>query len=158
MSIYVNIPRVPYSVTGMATWWGINTSGSNDTGDVDSSGKNLLGAFGDDNHNEQIIGASIPIIMFHDTIGRGDVIYKDVADRKYTIDILSHSTGKHLTEVWITDLGPNARLGRPLDLTAAANRMLGHVEGTNLCTLWITGPDGIMEIKGWDFVRGHVIE
>ena len=150
------IPIPPFSVTGPATWWGRNPDGSNDTGDVDAQGKNLLGAFGDDNHTEQIVGGSIPIIMFQQTIGHGDAVYKAVADRKYTLDVVSHVSGKHLTMVWITDLGPAARLKRPLDLTYAANKLLGHTSGTNLCTLWITGPDGIMEIKGWNFMKGEV--
>jgi hypothetical protein len=151
------VPIPPYSVTGPATWWGINPNGSNDTGDVDAHGKNLLGAFGDNNHTEQIIGGSIPIIMFQNTIGKGDAIYEAVSDRKYTLDVISHVTGKHFTMVGITDLGPAARLKRPLDLTYAANKMLGHTSGTNLCTLWITGPDGIMEIKGWSWENGEVI-
>jgi hypothetical protein len=150
------IPKVPFAVTGAATWWGLNPNGSNDTGDVDEHGKNLLGAFGDDNHNEQIVGGSIPVEVFHATVGKGAPIYKSVADRKYKLDVLSHSTGKHLTGVWLTDLGPAARLHRPLDLTYAANKLLEHTDGTNICTWWLTGPEGIMEVKGWDFVKGQV--
>jgi hypothetical protein len=153
---WVHIPKTPYSVTGLATWWGRNPDGSDDTGD-ESRGKDELGAFGDNNHTEQIIGASIPIIMFHETIGKTAEYYKDVSDRKYFLDVLSHSTGRHLTGVWLTDLGPSAKLHRPLDLTYAANKMLGHTDGINLCTLWITGPSGVMEIKGWNFVTGTVI-
>ncbi len=152
------IPKVPFAVTGGATWWGINPDGSDDKGDVDQHGKALLGAFGDDNHNEQIIGASIPIKLFHQTVGgSGSEVYKSVHERKYTLDVLSHVTGRHLTGVWLTDLGPAARLHRPLDLTYAANKMLGHTNGENICTWWLTGPKGIMEIKGWDFAEGKVI-
>lgn len=146
---YIHLPKPPYSATGEATWWGINPGGSNDTGDVDSSGKNLLGAFGDDNHNEQIVGGSIPIAMFHETVGQGDAVYAQVAKRQWTLDVYSHITGRHITGVWLTDLGPAERLHRPLDLTYAANMMLGHTDGTNLVTLWLTGPGGIVQLKGW---------
>jgi hypothetical protein len=42
-------------------------------------------------------------------------------------------------------------------MTYAANKILGHTNGINTCTWWITGPVGIMEIKGWNFVEGKVV-
>jgi hypothetical protein len=153
---WLHIPKIPFSVTGWATWWGRNPDGSNDTGDVDSQGHNMLGAFGADNHNEQIIGASIPVVMFQKSIGKTEQVYQSISDKLYTLDVLSHSTGRHLTGVPLTDLGPAARLHRPLDLTYAANKMLGHTDGTNLCTFWITGPNGVIEIMAWDFVKGEI--
>lgn len=153
------IPKVPFAITGPATWWGLNPDGSNDTGDVDEHGKNMLGAFGDNNHNEQIIGCSIPIKVFHATIGSGADVYKAVELRRYKFDFLSHTTGRHLTGAWLTDLGPNERLHRPFDLTYAANKMLGHKTGTNIVTGWVTDTHTgqILEFKDWDFAEGKVV-
>jgi hypothetical protein len=149
------IPVPPYAVTGMGTWFGLNPNGSNDTGDVNAEGENLLGAFGDDCHNKTIVGLSIPILIFRATIGATTTDYADVRKRRYLFDVFCHATGKHATGVWLVDLGPNASLNRPLDMTYALGTMLG-LKTNGICTWWCTDTQTkeILEIKGWDFVHG----
>ena len=156
------IPAPPYSVTGEFTWFGRNPDGSDDKGDVDSHGKDLLGAFGDDTHNEQLIGLSIPIPLFEQTIvpvsGTKDKAYTDVSNRRYLFGVWCHATGRYVPNVWLVDLGPNASLNRPGDMTFALATQLGLKDNaicTWACTDTHTGL--VLTIKGWNFTTGKNI-
>jgi hypothetical protein len=157
------IPAVPYSVTGIATWFGWNPptakhpDGTDDTGDQDKYGNDLLGAFGDHTHNEQIVGISIPIPIFHATIGSGNSTYVEVRNRRYLFDVWCHSTGRHATGVWLVDLGPSASLNRVADMTYGLGTMLG-LNDTAIVTWSVTDTHTgkILEIKGYDFVNNKV--
>jgi hypothetical protein len=149
------VPRVPYSVTGRATVFGLNYDGSDDRGDQDAQGRALKGAFGDETHNKEIVGVSLPIPVFESSIGRGKT--SDVKAHRYTVDILSHVTGKHLVGAWIVDLGPSVFTGNALDLTYASACMLGHSDNGTV-TYWIKGPEGQpLAVKGWDFRKGRAL-
>lgn len=153
------IPAPPYSITGKFTWFGRNPDHSNDTGDVDSRGHDLNGAFGDETHNEQICGLSIPIPLFQKTIipvsGSKEQAYHDVAARRYLFGVWCHATGRYVDNVWLVDLGPNADLNRPGDMTYALATRLG-LHDNAICT-WActdTHTGHVLEIKGWDYDTG----
>lgn len=156
--VLVNVPAEPYSITGLATWFGLNPNGSNDTGDMSSDGRtDLKGAFGDATHNKTLIGLSIPIPIFRATIGSGDKVYKDVAARRYLFDVWCKTTSRHVTGVWLVDLGPNASLNRPLDMTYALGKLLGLSDNA-ICTWSVTDTTTglLLPIKGWNFSTGKI--
>jgi hypothetical protein len=152
------IPLTPYSLTGKATWFGLNPDGSDDRGDVDSKGHDLKGAFGDETHNKTIVGISIPIPIFHATIGRGDEVYEDVKARRYLFDVYCPQTRKHATDVWLVDLGPSASLNRTADMTYGLATMLG-LKDDAIVTWWVTDTKTgkVLEIKGYDFQNKKVM-
>lgn len=158
----ITIPAPPFAVTGEFTWFGRNPSGSDDKGDVDSKGHDLLGAFGDDTHNEQIVGLSIPIPLFEKTIvpisGSKDKAYADVAARRYLFQVWCHDTARFVSNVWLVDLGPNASLNRPGDMTFGLATQLG-LKDNAVCT-WActdTKTETVLEIKGWNFATNRNI-
>ena len=156
------IPAPPFSITGEFTWFGRNPDGSDDKGDVDGYGKDLLGAFGDDCHNEQLIGLSIPIPLFEATIvpvsGSKDKAYTDVSNRRYQFGVWCHATGRYVANVWLVDLGPNKALNRPGDMTYALATQLG-LRDNAICTWACTDTHSgqVLEIKGWNFTTGKNI-
>lgn len=158
------IPKPPYSATGLGTWFGWNPAtkahpeGTDDTGDMDSKGHDLKGAFGDVTHSREAVFISIPIPIFHATIGRGESVYAEVRKGRWLFDVYCHATGKHATSIRLGDLGPNASLNRPLDMTAGLAIMLG-LNDNAVCTWWVTDTHTgqILEVKGWDFAQGKVV-
>lgn len=142
----VGVPPPPYSITGLATWFGLNPDGSDDKGDVDSAGKDLKGAFGDETHNKTLIGLSIPIPIFKATLNDD---YAGVKARRYLFDVWCPQTGKSASGVWLVDLGPNASLNRPMDMTYGLATSLG-LKDNAICTWAVkdstTGK--YLEIKG----------
>lgn len=152
------IPLEPLSLTGKATWFGLNPDGSDDRGDMDNKGHDLKGAFGDETHNKTIIGISIPIPIFHATIGRGDEVYEEVAARRWLFDVYCPQTKKHATDIWLVDLGPSASLNRTADMTYGLATMLG-LKNDAIVTWWVTDTKTgkILEIKGYDFVNKRVL-
>jgi hypothetical protein len=153
---WFTIPKVPHSVFGLGTWFGRNPDGSDDRGDMDSTGHDLKGAFGDDTHDPGLIGLSIPIPIFHATLGRTDDVYADVRRRRWLFDVVCFVTGRHAAGVPLVDLGPNAALNRPLDMTYGLAKLLGCT-GNSLCAWWITDTTTglIIPVKGWDFALGR---
>jgi hypothetical protein len=151
------IPVAPFSVTGKSTWFGRNPDGSDDRDDMDKQGHDLDGAFGDKTHNLTLVGLSIPIPVFYQSIGRGTTVYDDVKARRWLFDVWCAATGKHVGGVWLVDLGPNAGLNRVMDMTYGLATALGLKDNaicTWACTDTKTGK--LVEIKGWDFQRGVV--
>jgi hypothetical protein len=160
---WFTITKAPHSVFGLGTWFGRNPptlehpEGTDDRGDMDSSGHDLKGAFGDDTHAPGLIGLSIPIPIFHATIGHTEEVYADVRRRRYLFDVCCFVTGRHAAGVPLVDLGPNAALNRPLDMTFGLATLLGCTTNA-VCAWWVTDTQTglILPVKGWDFAAGKI--
>lgn len=153
---WFSIPKAPHSVFGLGTWFGRNPDGTDDRGDMDASGRDLKGAFGDSTHDPALVGLSIPIPIFHATLGRSEAVYNDVRKRRWLFDVVCFVTGRHAANVPLVDLGPNAALNRPLDMTYGLAKLLGCT-GNSVCAWWITDTATglIIPVKGWDFAEGR---
>jgi hypothetical protein len=138
----VTPPQIPFSVTGRSTIFGLNFDGSIDHAD------NGQGAFGYNTRDKSLIGCSLPIPILEQSIGKEN--YGFIRNREFTVSILSHVTDKYIRLVPIVDMGPAEWTGNLVDLTYGATEALGHHDN-GVVTLWITEPQGVIQIKGWNF-------
>jgi hypothetical protein len=154
----MNIPQIPFSVTGRSTIFGLNYDGSIDRTD------NGRGAFGFNTRDRTLIGCSLPIPVIKQTfnsagiaeIRRGARIWNET--RKIQCDIRafiqSHTTGRIIGQVLICDEGPALWTGNCLDCTYGLKKALGEHDNS-IVTYWIMGPTGPFQIKGWNFTTHH---
>jgi hypothetical protein len=158
----------PYGITQtLMTIFGLNWDGTDDQGDEDSTGKALHGAWGENTHNKDLIGAALPIKLVEATFGGKRV--SNIAG--YTLEVYSQLTHKSVYSVSIVDLGPAARLHRLIDGTYGLHKILGHLDyftqiyGSDTArwpagahvAYWVHDSLGKpVEIKGVDFKGGRV--
>ena len=112
----VTPPQIPFSVTGRSTIFGLNFDGSIDPTD------NGKGAFGYYTRDKSLIGCSLPIPILEQSIGNDEAIW----EKKFTVSILSHVTGKYLRLVPVVDKGPAVWTGNAIDCTYGLTVALGH--------------------------------
>lgn len=169
----------PYSATAIATVFGLNWNGSNDSGDLDptQADGNSRGFFIDPStgsayitHVKNLSGVSLPREVLLSTFLQVDAWQSlgiDEAWRQYAADlrewVLEHqptldidSGGKYtVLNRKLVDAGPTASTGNGVDLTyQTAHDLMTY--GSALVTYRINLAGSVIAIRGWDFVRKRV--
>lgn len=151
------------AVTGGMSIFGLDWDGSDDQGDEEPDGTPLKGAWGDATHNKTLVGCALPIKVTKATFGS---TAKPVG---YTVYVYSMVTNE-LVKAEVVDLGPAARVHRPIDGTYGLHNALGHLDygikkyhsypsfpATFPVTFWVEDQHGLIKpVKGWDAVTGQV--
>lgn len=124
------------------TWFGLNADGSNDTGDVDAHGRNLRGYFGDETHNREVVGASLPWRTLAGTVGdftRDPRLMESIRKGDYKVRVTT-ADGKSV-DAKIVDVGPAEWTRNGLDITYGTGKALGLTDNATT-HFQILGPDG----------------
>ena len=151
------------AVTGGMSIFGLDWDGSDDQGDEEPDGTPLKGAWGDTTHVKTLVGCALPIAVTKATFG------STAKPASYTVYVYSMVTNE-LVKAAIVDLGPAARVHRPIDGTYGLHNALGHLDyglkkyssyskfpATFPVTFWIEDQHGLIKpIQGWDPIIGQV--
>jgi hypothetical protein len=154
-------PEVVSGVTGRSTVFGLNYSGSIDTGD------NGQGFFGYNTRNKALLGVSLPVSVLDGTLGAFGGKVADLGSRaveirpgKYLVPSVAHDIKSGRFQVRVTnkagkqivasivDVGPAAWTGNAIDLTYGAARAL-ETHGDATVTYEMLDNGEPIEIKGW---------